>query len=257
MGFFSSLVSGLGSVLGFPGVAEIGSAVIGGLFGKEGQDDANATNVALARENREFQERMSNTAYQRAVADMRSAGLNPMLAYSQGGASAPVGSMPQVQNAAGAGVASAAQAMAVMQGVTQIAQNKALTEKALADAGKTRSETLENSLNTAKAVADLNLTRTDEQKRRMEGLSEEERVRILRAELKDKLMTLHAREGGNAWQTDVQIRKIEEQLKRLSIPAAEAEAKFYGSTFGEDSPAVKMIMEILKGIGSVSGAVRR
>lgn len=68
-----------------------------GLTNKAGQAEANEANLAEAQRNRDFQERMSNTAYQRAMVDMKTAGLNPMLAYSQGGASVPSGSQGSVE----------------------------------------------------------------------------------------------------------------------------------------------------------------
>ncbi|QKI28942.1 VP2 [Kummerowia striata gokushovirus] len=60
---------------------------------------ANATSLQSAREQMAYQERMSNSAYQRAMEDMRKSGLNPMLAFSQGGASSPNGASIQAQNA--------------------------------------------------------------------------------------------------------------------------------------------------------------
>ena len=60
--------SGIGSFLG--PIGSIAGNLIGGLFGSSGQDSANKTNIMLARENRRWQERMSNTAYQRAADDL-------------------------------------------------------------------------------------------------------------------------------------------------------------------------------------------
>lgn len=82
-------------------------STVGSLLGGKKQQD---TSQEMAREQMAFQERMSNTAHQREVADLRAAGLNPILSANRG-ASSPTGAMGTavdfIGNASRAGVNSA------------------------------------------------------------------------------------------------------------------------------------------------------
>ena len=86
----------------------IGST-IGGLLGFKGQKDANVASAQQAQKQMDFQREMSNTAVQRRMADLKKAGINPILAGSKE-ASSPSGAMSPQANVMAAGVSSALQA---------------------------------------------------------------------------------------------------------------------------------------------------
>lgn len=100
-----------------------------GLLSAGGQKQANAQNAALAREQMAFQERMSNTAYQRAAKDLEAAGLNRILALGSP-ASSPGGQTARMENTM------APIANATAQAAMQAAQIKLIN----AQAEKTKNE---------------------------------------------------------------------------------------------------------------------
>uniref|UniRef100_UPI004047F62C hypothetical protein n=1 Tax=Shewanella sp. TaxID=50422 RepID=UPI004047F62C len=88
-------------------VVDPGSAALAvGALGFLGGERANVASARAAQAQMDFQRDLSNTSYQRQVADLKAAGINPMLVSRLGGASTPAGAMPQIQNI-GAAAASA------------------------------------------------------------------------------------------------------------------------------------------------------
>jgi hypothetical protein len=92
-------------------------------FGREMVGRQEAFQAGMAREAMDFSERMSSTAYQRATADMRAAGINPMLAVSQGGASSPVGVSAPGASASVGGVPGAGGGISVAPGAAARFEN--------------------------------------------------------------------------------------------------------------------------------------
>lgn len=217
----------------------IGGAVLGaGLLGGGAQHSANQSNVNAQRRNNAFQKELSDTAYRRAVGDMKAAGLNPMLAYSQGGASTPSTSAATVEpvDAPSKALSSAAGAF---QNIRLTAEQADLTHEKV-EQEKIVTDKLKGHTNTMTDPWDNRYRRELEE---TEQAQLNTRIKRIETQIAEETGVSSARAKQQILDKEVDIAEAKKILLQLDIPERRALAEWF-ENIGSASPAMKAIMTV-------------
>jgi len=197
-------------------------AALGGILGFVGQQQtnqknwdisqaANAASAQQAASQMAFQERMRETQYQTAVSDMQKAGLNPMLAYAQGGAGTPSGAMGQVSTAKmGNSIGSA------LAGAQSLSMNRADIDLKEATTTGTAAQTLKTEADTIKTAAEIGYVLQNTKQSTQQTRNLEETL----LKLQQEILNLRATQGLTSAQTG-KVYSEEKNIRENIAPSVD------------------------------------
>lgn len=205
-----------------------------------GQEMANETNIALAQQSRDWSEKMRSTQYQTSVADLKAAGLNPALAYQQGGAGTPSATTASVSNSLGPAVSSGFSAAIANAQIDNIAADTSVKQ---ANADLVKAQTVNTGYDSALKNVQYNYVQAQVHNMQMNTDLTEQQIELAKRHIENAVRT------GKNIDADTGVKEVDAYLRQQQIPEAVKKAAAMEGELGDIKPYLDSGLPLLNSAG--------